>query len=261
MISFFTVALVDLTINSIIKGQFYYPIVKYYYINSFGGMASSLGKTPFYHAFELLFRFTTEPVFLLALVGSFWAFKNRKKTRLVIALNAYFFVFHALIPHKEYRFFYTNAVISSVLAGLFIQSYLEEKLKSVQSKKRAYTAVVFLFSIVSFYRAYKIDFREYEIPTKLEAIAGIQPDVKGLITLGWNGIYSGSNYSFYRELPYLYAFSNQNLKDQNPNPDQYNYLIVPSNYLKPCLEVIISERGGTLYKCSKVEIKNFLTAL
>ena len=241
--------LLDLYVNHFMTGQMLFPMYRYFTLNTVGGLASSYGVTPFYFGFELLWKFVTEPVFILAALFSFFTYK---KMPALVCASLVFYLLHLSVGHKEYRFFYGSAVL---FAAIGTAGFLSANLNS---KWIASFFILFL-CVAGFRTVKKIDWHSFEIPSKLETLAGEQKDVRGLITVGWGGIYQGANYFFHQPLPYLFAENKNQLISKQANPALYSHLIVPAHEIAPCAKMIQEERGGKLYACDFAEIKRYLT--
>lgn len=244
--------------DSLMFGRPVLPLLNYFHINAVEGMMNRQGVTPFYHAFEILWRFAGEPVFLLFLI--FFAFAFKRSVFLVGSV-ALFFAIHCSIGNKMFRYYYGAAVLCSGVAAAALQLWLEQHARGVQRKRAVaiLTAFVVLFVSVGTWRAVKkTPWHEFEIPSKLETWVGTQSDVKGLITYGWQGIYCGGNYTFQRPLPYICSEWKRALPTMGLNSSDYNYVITPVREPAPCA-VRVNEQGeGVAYRCTAKEVATLL---
>jgi hypothetical protein len=237
----------DFALNWALYGHPVFPIINYLRINTVGGVASGYGMTPFYFAFEILWRFMTEPAFIFAVLALPVAWKRDKGFTAAAVL---LFAAHAAIAHKEFRFFYGPAVLLAGLGAAAVQSRVNTKLA---------IGAAALFLAVAAYRAdRKVAWAQYEIPPRLETLAGDQRDVNGLITYGWGGILQGGQYAFFRPLPYVFAEDLEKLRGQELRALDYNYVVAPASEPAPCAELIRDEGGGKLYRCEKREVLRLL---
>ncbi len=243
--------LLDIVFNSLMYGNFVFPMINYFLVNTTGGVASRYGVTPFYFAFELLWKFMTEPVFMLSLLFAWFSYKKTPALTISIFL---FFLLHALVAHKEYRFFYGAALTMAALGSISFESFLE------QGNKKWFTSTfLVLFLLVGSFRAVKkTDFKAYMIPAKLEALAGRDPSLKGIITFGWGGIYQGCNYTVFKPIPCIFVEQKAHLKSKNIDVEKFSHLVTGSEEPAPCANKLASEYGGTLYQCTKEELAKLL---
>lgn len=243
--------LFDFAFNSWMYGNAVLPIARYFLVNTSGGVASSYGVTPFYFAFEILWRFTTEPVFAIAVLTLPLAYRRAPA---LTAAAVLFFVLHALIAHKEFRFFYGGAVVLSGIGAAALQVWAENLPPKRGILVLFAFASVFL-TIAGFRASRKVDWHAYEIPARLETYAGTLPDVRGLITYGWGGIYQGCNYVFYRPLPCVFAENLAQLKFKKLNAEEYSHVVTGAEEAAPCADLLRKENGGALYRCTNAELK------
>lgn len=264
-------AILDLGLNRILYQHWTIPILKYFYVNTAEHLASSFGTTPFYAAFEIMWKMLTEPVFfisfgtVLALAALFLVDRLRNKTQFfkeanprTLVLAAAILVFsHVIIPHKEFRFFYIPAIFLSAV-GLSVFELWVSKMKY----NSVFLALfLILFSGTATWRAHsKVDWKVFEVPTSLETLAGAQTDIQGLIVYGWGGIHSGGAYTFYRTLPYVFSEDLRQLRQRSVDPKLYNYLIAPQSEPRWCADVIAEKDGAALYKCGAQELVPLLQA-
>lgn len=246
----------DFMLHTLIYGYPILPLLNYFKANAMG-LAASYGVTPFYFGFELLWRFMTEPVFLLTCLSAPLAFK---RLRFLAVASAIFFSIHCFIGHKEYRFFYPSAVLFAGISSAVFQKWLEDR--QAQSPRRAFgllACFLVAFLSVSIWRAEKkVGWHDFEYPGRLETLAGTQPDIRGLIVYGWSGIYHGGNYTFHQPLPYIFAQSRQELIQKKLSAEDYNFVIAREGERSPCSQLILSEGGASLYRCNVDEIQRLL---
>lgn len=240
----------DLLLNSWLYGYWNLPLLTYFKANVFDAVAASYGVSPFYVAFEYLWRFVTEPVF--ALIVFTFAFAYKRVGVLHISTTVFFFI-HMVVGHKEYRFYYGPAVLFAGISAAALQAWLEQKHK----EHIALFLFLLSFVIVASYRATKkVHWADYQYPAKLETYAGSQPDFQGLITYGWGGIYSGGHYTTYNTKPYLFAETLTQLRQIFIRDNmRVSHVITGSNEPAPCRTVIRTEGGASLYRCSTEEIR------
>lgn len=243
--------ILDIVFNTMMYGQLVFPLINYFLVNTTGGVAASYGVTPFYFAFELLWKFMTEPVFLVSVLFSIYCFK---KTPVLTSAIFLFYIFHVFIGHKEYRFFYGAALTISALGSVGFESWIEA------SKKKFFIPIflILFFAVAGFRAMKKTDFKAYMIPHKLEALAGREPDLKGIITYGWGGIYQGCNYTVFKPIPCVFAENKDQLKTKSIDASQFTHVITGSAEPAPCINQLHSEGGGTLYKCTPEEIQSLV---
>ncbi len=243
----------DFLLNAKINGTLQIPILNYFLVNTAHGRASGFGVSPFYIAFEFLWRWCTEPVFLVLCLFAYFSFRRMP---FLTAISLGFCLIHAFIGHKEYRFFYGPAVLLVALGSTSFQKWAERKTKFSQIILIGFLISFFSFS---FWRGTKkVAWRDYEIPSKLETIVGTMPDIKGLVTYGWGGIYSGGNYTLYRPLPYVFAEKKEDLPKMNLNLAQFNYVISPQEET-PCQEIIQTQSGANLLRCTNEELQDLFS--
>jgi hypothetical protein len=248
---FFLVA--SLAIDSWMYGTTTFPLWNYFRANT-TGLAAHYGTTPFYFAFELLWRWMTEPAMVVAVLTFLLSFR---KLPFITVCTAIFFGLHAMIGHKEYRFFYSSAILFSGIAGVVLQKWFEDR-----PRERFAVVIIFActFAAAAVWRGVsKVGWREYEIPSRLETYAGSLSDAKGLLVYGWNGIHNGGGYTFYRNLPYLFLPDGEppeGLRDK-PIKDNFNLVITRSDWPAPCAERVRREGDGTLYRCTRKEVRRF----
>lgn len=247
--------LFDFVFNSWMYGNAVLPIARYFLVNTSGGVASSYGVTPFYFAFEILWRFMTEPVFAIAILTLLLAFRRAPVLTWAAVL---FFVLHALIAHKEFRFFYGAAVVLSGIGATAFQIWAE-RMPPWRGMWIVFAFVSAFLAVAGFRASRKVDWHAYEIPARLESYAGTLPDVRGLITYGWGGIYQGCNYVFHRPLPCVFAENRAQLVFKKLNAGEYSHVVTGASEAAPCARALRSEGGGTLYQCSRPELEKLLT--
>ncbi|HRK01532.1 MAG TPA: hypothetical protein PLH57_02615 [Oligoflexia bacterium] len=255
--------LFDLLLNSAVNGQWTSPFLHYAYADLIDGKPARDGVTPFYFAFELLWRFMTEPLFVLFFLAV--AF-SPKKLRPYWGATLSLLLLHTLFGHKEYRYFYPIAVLGAALAGLVLQYWFETT--KWQYRRQVLVLILTLFlSFAAWRGSKKTRWNDYQTPSVLETWVGAQTDVRGLLVYGWNGIYSGGHYTFHRPLPYSYAIDRDHLRRKRLDPHDYNYVVTSRSENPPCKERRIPMRTifspvedeGAVYRCTLDEIHTFLS--
>ena len=241
----------EVAFNSAMYGHAVFPLLNYLRLNTVGGMAASFGEAPFYLAFEILWRFMTEPVFVLAVLMI--PFSVRRLPFLTVASLA-FFLMHMFVGHKEYRFFYGPAVLLAAIAAACFQKWVETNPARLRF---AALWILFFVSFAAWRTEKKVRWADYEIPSKLETLAGAQPDARGLISFGWSGVYAGCNYTFYRPLPSINVSSPGELPAYKLNAHDFNYVVAPESQ-PPCAERVHAQGGAGLYRCSEEEVLRLL---
>lgn len=243
----------DFALNSILYGHPILPVYNYFLNNTAGGLAASYGTSPFYHGFELLWRFTTEPVFALIVFSALIAF--RYYSWLAVAAMV-FYAIHCVVGHKEYRFFFGTAVPLATIAAASLQKWIEERPRGARLALGAAFVVLFV-SIGSWRAVKKVGWSDYDVPTRLETLAGSLPDAQGLIVYGWNGIYSGGRVTMYRRLPYIFVASRAEIGSHMGayRADDFNYVITGSSEPAPCATDVAQKNGARLYRCTSAEIE------
>lgn len=237
----------EVAFNSYMYGRAVFPLLSYLRANTVGGMASSFGEAPFYLAFEILWRFMTEPVF--ALVVFMCVFSVKRLPFLTIS-SLVFFLLHMFVGHKEYRFFYGPAVLLTAVSAASFQKWVE------LNPARVRFAVLWIVAFAAFagWRAEKkVRWADYEIPSRLETLAGAQSDIRGLISFGWSGVYAGCNYTLYRPLPSIHVSGPGELPAYKLKAHDFNYVVAPESQ-PPCAERVEARGGAGLYRCSEQEI-------
>lgn len=232
------------------------PIFSYVYMDTLGGYYTMGGVTPFYHGLELLQRLVSPIGCLIILLATKLSFQ---KTRYLSVVSWGFLIAHSLLGHKELRYFYAPAILLLMISATALQSWFEHNGFKRSQKKLIYSALVLIFiaqSLIYGFRAIKkVPWHDYEYPARLETWVGTQEDVKGLITFGWGGIYSGSGYTFYRTLPYEFAENKSQVIARNLDFKNYNYLIAPEQQKNLCRDFIKNEGGASVYRCSTEELE------
>lgn len=249
----------DFALNSLMYQKPILPVFNYFVANV-GGLAANYGVTPFYFAFELLFRFTLMTTFFIVILTLPSAYR---RLRYLTVTTVLFFAIHSFVGHKEYRFFYGPAVLFAGQAAAVFQKWIEGF-----PKYRGILAVSFLlvFATEATWRGLKkTGWRDFQIPSQLETLAGDQPDVKGLITYGWNGVFTGGHYTFHKNLPYVFLPERSWLRTSKLDPrQQYNYLVTGDSERiqgkPPCEKSVQSQEGATLYRCTVQEMERLITS-
>lgn len=235
--------------DSLATGQPTFALFSYFYKNTAGGMAAGYGVTPFYYGFELLWRFITEPTFLAFIVTATIA---ARRIPFLFFSTLIFFAIHCFVGHKEYRFFYGVGILLAAQAGACLQLCLQE-----------YSGVFLVFFAAgALWRAEKkVSWAEFEIPSRLETLAGEQPDIKGLIVSGWNGVHTGGLYTFHKDLPYVFSPNRARIKElaYGTSPRKFNYVIVRTDEPAPCKESVVRLDEAALFRCTETEIESLFT--
>ncbi len=251
--------IVDIVFNSLMYGNFVFPLVNYFLVNTSGGIAASYGVTPFHFGFEILWKFMTEPVFVLAVLLFVFCYKRASILTIAIYL---FYVSHLIIGHKEYRFFYGAALTMAAISTVGFEAWVESNFK----QRKPYIFIFLaLFTLIGGFRAYKkTEFKAYMIPHKLEALASRETNLTGIITYGWGGIYQGCNYTVFKPIPCEFAESLAQLKTNHAEKKLdvrlFSHVVTGSSEPAPCAKLIKSESGGSLYYCTLQEIEKLVSA-
>lgn len=238
---------IEFAFNGVMYGRPILPLWNYFHQNTAGGMAAGFGVTPFYFAFEILWRFMTEPAFIVAALTLPLALKRAPEAAWpALALAAA----HVAVGHKEFRFFYGPAILLAALGGAGLQAWAQA------SKKRApaLALAAILFTVVAAWRGVrKVDWLAFEVPAALEEKAGAMPGLKGVLVCGWGGIHSGGNYTVLRPVPYFFAETCEGLRRTALDVALYDAFIAPQGVSdRPaCGEPMARRHGAALYRCSR----------
>lgn len=247
----------DTALNSWMFQRPILPAINFFLGNAIYGMGNDAGVMPLGAGFEFLWRYITEPVFALVFITLWISFK---RARFLTLAAMTFYAIHVYLSHKEFRYFYAPAVLLAGLAASSLQAWVEDNWKRFGAKAALAAFCVLFAGFASWRGLKKTDWTDYEVPSRLETLAGIQPDVKGLFVYGWGGgIYCGGQYSFHRPLPYHCGMYSSFLREMKANPDDFNYLVTESSKPAPCAEVVARHGGGTLYRCTPTEVKLLFT--
>lgn len=247
----------DALLNSLMFKRPILPAINFFLGNAIYGMGNDAGVMPLGAGFEFLWRYVTEPVFAIVFITLWISFK---RARFLTVAGMGFYALHVYLSHKEFRYFYAPAVLLSGLAASSLQAWVEDNWKRANARAALVAFCVLFVGFAGWRGLKKTAWTDYEVPSRLETLAGVQPDIKGLFVYGWGGgIYCGGQYSFHQPLPYYCGSSVSYLKEMNANPDDINYIVSETSKPVPCAEVVARHAGGALYRCTPTEVNLLFT--
>lgn len=131
------------------NGHWSFPFINYFRVNLIEGKTAQFGTEPFFAYLYLIPANIMAPVTLLLMIAMFVMWYRHPK-HIITWLSLPFFLFHCFVPHKEDRFMFPLAIISTTFFILAFSPYgnkVPPLVKKIfQEKNRAWLICLFYFN-------------------------------------------------------------------------------------------------------------------